>query len=301
LNWKGYLEWLQQPAVLGRFVTSTNLLLVLALAYTLSRLFWQLMPPVEQTPMPASVPEAGVAATPVRSAAVGRDLNQLHLFGQVQVAVAPVRPPPEQVPETTLKLDLKGILASSDPAFARAIIADPSRKEDFYGIDDKLPGGAVVKEIHSDRIILSRNGRLETLKLPKELLDSASAVQAPDDERPGRQVASAGPRQLGSGSSLSDFRDALMKDPQTLMGLLRAEPVTDAGRITGYKLGESQDPQMLRRFGLRRGDVVTSVNGIKLDGPTKMPELLKILPTADELKIEYERLGRPRSIVLNMN
>ena len=79
---------------------------------------------------------------------------------------------PIEAPETKLQLILRGALSSDDPEHARAIIADPRGKEEQYAIGEELPGNAELSEIHPDRVILKRNGRFETLRLPKDKMPS---------------------------------------------------------------------------------------------------------------------------------
>jgi len=229
------------------------------------------------------------------------DVVALNLFGRPGVVKRTPKRRPEKIVDTNLKLTLRGILASNDVGFARAIIADDrSRKEDLYRIGAKVPGGAELKEVNVDHIVLSRNGRLEKLRLPKSKISGGSSLVK--RSRQSSSASASQDRRLDPNASIREVRDSLMKDPQSLATLMTAEPQIDAnGKVAGFKLGRGQDARMLRRFGLRRGDIVTSVNGIKLDGMNKLPELMKVLPTAQELSIEYTRRGQSRSVVLNMD
>lgn len=254
--------------------------------------------PAVQVP-PAQV--LGIIANPTSAKTTGPtlDLAGLHLFGEAR---APDAAPAQQpMQETALRLELRGAFASNESSMARAIVADEQRRENSYRLEAPLPGGAVLKEIHADHIVLSRNGRLETLRLPKDRLESMSVAEAAGADIASANESSTQPELVASQGSLRELRDAVINDPQAMMGLLRAEPVNESGQITGYRLGPGQDPVMLRRFGLRHGDIVTAVNGIQLDGPTKMPELMRVLPNAQELRIEYKRRGQTRSVVLNLN
>jgi len=293
------VQRLQQLALNPRAANVVTLALVLVLAYQFARWTWLVVPPPPSQGMPAEIFGAAKPAMPSGQVAQpAADLAQLHIFGLADALEAqPVVAQPIQ--ETPLKLELRGVLASNDAATARAIIADEQRKEESYKLEAPLPGGAVLKEIHADHIVLSRNNRMETLRMPKDRLDSMS-VGAPD-ARDAIEAPVMAPDLATSQGSLRELRDAVMNDPQSIMGLLRAEPVQEGDQISGYRLGPGQDPVMLRRFGLRHGDVVTAINGVILDGPTKLPELLRILPTAQELRIEYNRRGQNRSVVLNLN
>lgn len=309
MDWKhgvAVLQRLQQPNVQARLITGVMVLLVLAVAYALAQFTWLLVPGVTaamQVPPPVpATPDgaAGSSALTVTPADAGKNIAAWHLFGRADlVAVAPKQ---EVVPDTTLQLELRGIFSSSDPALARAIIAEPSREEKPYatGATD-IPGGATLKEIRDDHVVLSRGGRLETLRLPKDKLGTGSVTPVALPESEAEPLSSEQPmREFTGGESLSDLRDAVINDPQLLAGFLQAEPVQGPNGIEGFRLGSGQDPQLLRRFGLQRGDVVLAVNDVQLDGVTKVPQLLQSLPSASELTIKFRRNGKDRSVTLNL-
>jgi type II secretory pathway component PulC len=76
-----------------------------------------------------------------------------------------------------LNLTLKGLLSTHDQEMARAIIAIGNKPDKLYAVGDKLESGnATVKEIQIDLVLLDRNGKVESLPLPKKLTsDNLSA------------------------------------------------------------------------------------------------------------------------------
>jgi type II secretion system protein C len=97
-----------------------------------------------------------------------------HLMGN-PARTRPVRV--ERAPITKLNLTLKGLLSTHDQEMARAIIAIGNKPDKLYAVGDKLESGnATVKEIQIDLVLLDRNGKVESLPLPKKLTsDSLSA------------------------------------------------------------------------------------------------------------------------------
>ena len=298
-NWQ--TEWLPRLGALAqdrRLSVLVTLLLTLLVANALARLTWMLLPAPQQTAMatlPAvKSPARGASAAPAK-VSVSR-IEQLHLFGEA------AKSPPKTVakvvdaPDTRLNLKLHGVLASSDPANARAIIADGKGMEDAYAVEDKLPGNAVLKEIYADRIILEYRGRLETLRLPKQVDKGVSSQQARGTSRRGAASAISAST-ANTGALLRQYRDALTTDPQSVMDLVRAEPVRDraTGKLKGYRLRPGRDRQLLSRFGLRAGDVVTSINGIPMDNPLKALELMRDISTISQVNLEVERNGSLQS------
>lgn len=286
---KQVLHFCQQPE--PRFRALVHICLILLLAGSLAQLTWHLLPVPELTPL---LPERGQGKVPVTNVGTGSLVQQIpswHLFGEPSRVVEQA---PVELPETNLKLTLRGLIASSLPAEAAAIIADSSNNENFYKIGDKLPGNAELSEIHADRVVIQRGGRYETLKLPKEALDlgTDSAPQSIVS----RQAASS-PQDY----SLAEYRDTLLSNPQQVADLIRIQPASQNGRFIGYTLLPGRDAGFLAKYGLQPGDVVTSVNGVQLDSPTKGFGLMKDLSSADTLNLTVQRNGVAQQFTLPVN
>lgn len=291
LDWNKSLELLTQETVLQRLARVTNVLLILLLTATLAELTWQLMPaPALQAPPLRTTGGALQAASPT-AASGGGDIATLHLFGEKSSRPAPVQRPVE-APETRLQLILRGVFASDDAAAAGAIIAERNGKESFYGVGDQLPGGAVLKTVYEDRIVLMRSGRLETLRMPREEV-AAGRRQTPRSVGAG----SAG----GAEQSLRELRDMVLDNPQQLADKVQLRPHTEGGRMVGYQVRPGRDARFLSRFGLQAGDVVTAVNGTRLDSPARGLSILRSLARSDRVRLEIKRNGVPQTIELDVN
>lgn len=98
-----------------------------------------------------------------------KDILRLHLFGEeIQEELIEDTPLGEAaVPETQLNMELIGIIHHSIRDKGQAIIAIQGRPHKIYKLGDTLPGEAVVKAIDSDRILIIRNSRPESLSLKK--------------------------------------------------------------------------------------------------------------------------------------
>ena len=295
---KDLLMLCQQPG--PRLRASVHVLLILLLASSLAQLSWRLLPQPEQQallPVTASTTKSAVANGGNNS--LVQQLPGWHLFGEVVQQVA--APQPVDLPETNLKLTLKGLIASPNQDEARAIVADPSGKENFYKVGDKLPGNAELMEIHADRIVIKRGGRYETLKLPKKSLDIVSTSSSPASGAAAQRRAAratAAPRQS---YSLRQYRDTLLNNPQKVADLVRIQPANKNGRFVGYKLQPGRDATFMTRYGLLPGDVVTSVNGVELDSPAKGFGLIKDLSSADTLDLVIDRNGVKQRFTLPVN
>lgn len=300
-TWQGWMLLLQHEKVLLIAPRVANYLLLILLASALAEITWRLIP-VDERVAPVSSVNGQVNQQRVAISSVS--LSTLHLFGEVD-KTAPVVQQTVVAPETNLKLTLRGVLASSSPATARAIIGDASNNEKLYSVGDDLPGGARLKEVYNDRVILERAGRLETLRLPKESVAQASPSAQNQRGRP----SSSSSRSSVSGSSasreiskkLGEYRETLKTEPQKLMGLVQASPVNKNGQFEGFKIRPGTDRKLFHNMGLRSGDVVKAINGITLDNPMKGFEIMNQLSTADSIALEISRNGQRRSFSFNLN
>ena len=144
--------------------------LVVAIAFQLSALTWRVLP---GGTVSASGPIPTVGASN-SSGGIKRptDFSQLkesHLFGAAPAQPAPVVEEVVDAPDTTLSLRLTGIVYGEGGVPSQAIIAG-SAAEKTYQIDQPIDGanGAKLHSVYSDRVILNRDGRLETLRQPKD-------------------------------------------------------------------------------------------------------------------------------------
>ena len=266
-----------------------NLLLVIWIASMLATLTWDLLSPQEAVEQTETVTEtAALPVSPDRQ--LISQMPAWHLMGVAKQGNQPVQTTTSlDAPETKLKLILKGALASTDPEHARAIIADPRGKELQYAVGEKLPGNAELSEIHADRIILKRNGRFETLRLPKDKKSSNTVASRSVRARP-----TASPQRR-----LNNARQQLKKGAN-LANLVRATPKRGkGGKTVGYILSPGQDPDLFAQVGLQQGDVAIQINDIKLDNPTNSARALKSMQSGDSVSVTVLRGGQEQIVSLD--
>jgi general secretion pathway protein C len=76
-----------------------------------------------------------------------------------------------------LDLTLEGIVFSNDSKHSMVIISAPGNKTQTFSIGDTVPGGAKIKQITPDGVVLKRDGQLESLSLPKNELNFEEAPE----------------------------------------------------------------------------------------------------------------------------
>jgi general secretion pathway protein C len=270
-----------------------NLLLVLLIAASLARMAWLLYPLPKSRfdlPVPAPLPAPSGALPKVNV----EQIAAANLFGQRQAtgAAAPV-----DAPETALNLKLKGILAFGSETASRALIADGSGKEKPYAVGDDVPGGAILKAIHADRVILERSGRFETLRLERNKSGGGATSHTPPTAAAPAAASSTG----GEATTLAELRNELLREPGKASQYVRLQPVYSDGKLQGYRLYPGANRTLFQQVGLRAGEMVTSVNGVQLDDAAKALQLLGDLREVSELTLTLDRGGETRTLNLNLN
>lgn len=214
------------------------------------------------------------------------------LFGERPDDMRSAQDIPEDAPETQLDLTLRGVL-SLGGGEGFAFIVTREGEETVYSPGEELPGDARLRRVHRDRILLSRRGRLETLRLERADPDSSDSA--------GRQQASAANATLErtqAGETARQLRTRLRQEPAEVMRMVRFEPHEENGELQGFRL-QPRGPgneEILRNLGLTPDDVVTAINGISLQDRSRLGAALEALRTAEQIQVQFLRDGDARSL-----
>lgn len=219
-------------------------------------------------------------------------LTELHLFGQPREQEASSASPlPSLPPVTPINLKLHGIYYSSHPEASYAIMTTPDEKSAKYKRGETLAEGVKLDTIEPKKVILMRNNRKEIMYL--EGIQPVSQTSLSGKNEP--SSPSVRPERL-----LGDYQRQLRGDPMRLMKLIHVYPVSQGGNFLGYRLSPGQDPtftsQFKSQFNLQMGDIITTINGIKLDSPLKGLTIIEQLATADHLDLSILRDGQMMSL-----
>lgn len=262
------------------------LLLVVALAYFAARLVWALAPTpaaARWQPPPASAAQPAAAQ---RQTDVQAIVDQ-HLFGSYQPN--PAGQNAAEAPETRLSLSLIGILSATQERDSRALIGSSNGDEKPYAIGDDVIRGVSLQAIFPDRVVLSRDGTLETLRLNKEAPTEGSAPPP---------VAAAGG---GNAQMLTNIRDEILSDPSKASQYIRVQPANVDGQLKGFRVYPGRERGAFNQLGLRPGDLVTQVNGIQLDDSQKALQMLTELSKASSVSLTVERGGQTQNFNVTLN
>jgi len=223
------------------------------------------------------------AAAPRARALDLASITNAHLFGAA--------PAPKQdaanAPATSIPLVLTGIIAGNDPQNGLAILGPTAQSTKVYAVGDTIAGGPRLHSVYNDRVIIDRDGQLESLALPHQM--SASAPPP-----------SAAMLQGGENPAIERMRRMISEQPGLIGDVLRPQPVMDHGHMNGFRVYPGRDRMAFTRLGLRPGDQVTAINGTPLDDRDRSEQILKTLQSASEARVTVIRNGQQQDLVLNI-
>ncbi|MFA5627398.1 MAG: type II secretion system protein GspC [Thiohalomonadaceae bacterium] len=261
-------------------------LLVVSCSISLAQLSWQLIPaPLSQPRLTA--PQTTISANSTNTRL--ESLARLHLFGK-SIDAAPAASNQANAPETSLNLTLRGLFAVKNRAEALAIISLGDNNERHFRIGDQVSSGVVVHDILADRVVLEHAGRYETLRLPKNHLNTTAAATSHTDLPTAMQL------------QLQELRQSILSNPDVIMQLADFQPAIQDGLLRGYYIRPRRHNELFKTVGLLPNDIVTHVNDIPVTEPARFVELGNMFAQASSLQLSIDRPdGMTENIVINLN
>jgi len=228
-------------------------------------------------------------------------------------AVAEPAPSVENLKETALKLKLWGTV-TGDADRAYAVIEDPrQKKQNLYHINDSVEG-AVVKQILREKIILAVNGKDEILSMENSGGKAVSKGPGPDQGGaspapmpfpfPGIGNAGAIPGESSGQSQRIALErkeiEEAVNDVNNLMKQAKIRPHFKDGQPDGLTLSRIQRDSIFTKLGLRSGDVITGVDGQKIQSVDDALRFYNSLKSGSNVSVEIKRRGKTEQIEYNI-
>ncbi len=279
------LDQLQQSlgeSGIKRLAMGCNLLLLAWIAWTVAQpiVSWRQADTVTST---AVLPEKQIASTPGSREREQYDIASWHLFGILSAQPAKVSPAKVNVPETRLNLELNGVYLEDQPGNSRAIIAEKGKQQEHYQIGDRLPGNAVLDEIHAGYVLLERNGRYERLALSEKRSTGSNDSIV---------IASPAIRQ-NTGSAAQRSSTDLPGNTRSAPTLLKLRPVVrdDAFQGMAISAGSAEGRRLLEKANVKilPHDVITAINGIEIHSAEAGMALLEDYNEPERLELIIKR------------
>lgn len=307
--------------------------------HNLAQAVWLIFPApdLEQPPLapPPTVSDSAPGAAAVDLAAI----QQAELFGVAGAApVAEPDPEPEMLPgieqeavDTSLNLQLEGVIASSEPDNAWAIIASGNRQA-LYKVGDKLPQGnnVTLAKVLEQRVILNNNGRYESLwlyseedaqrrasvnrdEMPDESwrstldsntdVDADSGIARPEDgyQSGGAPEPELEPEEFTEEPELVELPSSAVENVSSISDVVRFTAARGNTGMMGYRVQPGRNRALFDQAGLQPGDIVIAVNGISLDDPQQIRAVYQELQSATQAELSILRDGEPVSVYISLD
>jgi general secretion pathway protein C len=225
---------------------------------------------------------------------------------RVEPAEAP-KPKQQALEETRLSVTLAATVPTRgeprDP-LATASIRDGRTQQPLVFSPgetlDKISPDYELLEVHKRHVILwnARAKQSELLSMDDE---TAEMVKARANRRP---------QQAAGGVVLSQDEDSFVVDRQALEKTLSEKqdelmaaaprPVRDEGRIVGFTSDKFEDVELAKELGLRDGDIIQEVNGVKLDSMDSPMKVVTRFQRAPVFRVSVKRDGKARMLTYRL-
>ncbi len=204
-------------------------------------------------------------------------IKSRNIFGIVEDEIK--NEPKQEVKKISpLKFRLVGTLITPG-ILPMAIVEDlQAKKQDTFEVNESVFEKATLKEVFTDKVILDRNGSLETLELEEGLSnsDGESGIQASNGTFtvPEEEVS-----------------EALANLP-VLLSQARAVPYFRNGQSIGMRLYAIKAGSLYEKLGLKNSDIIKDINGSQVSDPTKALKLFEDLKSQRQIGVQVEREGK---------
>lgn len=197
----------------------------------------------------------------------------------------------DKLEKTELRLKLWGTVAMAGNESYAVIESEKERKQNLYRVGDSVES-ASVKMILREKVVLTVNGTDEILELEKPV--SGVAVS-------GNLVQPASRKPMpGLSGGVSKRRitlrraqvESAMGNLGELMGQAKIEPHADGGLL----VSNIKPNSLFRRMGLRNGDIITGVDGNRIETVDDAMKLYNNLKTSESASVDITRRGRKQNI-----
>lgn len=197
--------------------------------------------------------------------------------------------------QTELKLKLLGTVTGGEESAYAVIEEDKNRRQNLFRIGDAV-GNATLKMILREKVILSVGGRDEILEIEKISPDGIPGRPTSASARAARRKAS-GTAKVPQTQRINLKRSVLVEasgDMNRLMKDVSIQPHFEDGKADGLRLSRVSRNSIFRKMGLRRGDIITGVDGQSIESVDDALSLYDRLQSATNVKVEIKRRGQPR-------
>ncbi|NBC20677.1 MAG: hypothetical protein GVY06_06460 [Alphaproteobacteria bacterium] len=296
------------PRLLKLCVLAVSLMSLVCLASALARLSWVII----------AEPGHDIQVADPVSASAGRvgpgDFSVLERMTPFRRSAEPENraPAPADAPDTTLDLVLHGVLMRADTGGVAYISVGQEAAQKSYRVGDTIDaaGGVEIQRILPGAVILDRDGQRERLTGSRKagsdasgivtLRDGAPAGKAPAPETDDRKADAADAAAERDETEPKKILASITRqEAEKLAGSIRFDDRT--GQVEGgFTIYPTRQAELFAHAGLRGGDVVQEIGGVRLGSVSDFERVFADLETQSRIDVRLVRGGRPRLLTIRL-
>jgi type II secretion system protein C len=184
---------------------------------------------------------------------------------------------------------------------AFAIISQAGGEQQMYSEGENIADAVKIIEIYADKVVVENRGVIQEIFLsdgdnttvaasaPRRVPQSASVAGGQGGPPPNSESA---PRKRGENLGQQDLRTLrtdIMNDVSILAQFSAPEPLLMDGEVKGFRLHLSNRLRLLYQIGFRPGDVITELNGVRLNDPDTIQQTLYNFIGSEQLSVSVMR------------
>ena len=191
----------------------------------------------------------------------------------------------EKLKPTSLKIVLIGTVTGPRANSFAVIEETAKKKQGLYKTGDTVLD-ATIRKILREKVVLRVGGKDEILEMKQNDLASNK----------GNRSAQSG---SGEGYTITvgqkDLQDSI-KNVNQLLTEVRIRPNMNKGKPDGLALTYIKQGSMFMKLGLKKGDVITGLNGKPINSPEDAFSFYKSLETGSDISLSIKRDGKNETI-----
>ena len=184
---------------------------------------------------------------------------------------------------------------------AFAIISQSGGEQKMYTEGETIADAVKVLEIFADKVVVENRGTRQEIFLsdgqntttasapsPRQMARSSNIAGGQSSPRPNPGSTPRRNENLGQ-QDLRKLRTDIMNDVSILAQYSAPEPLLLEGEVKGFRLHLSNRLRLLYQIGFRPGDVITELNGVRLNDPDTIQETLYNFISSEQLAVSVMR------------
>ncbi|MEM7493220.1 MAG: type II secretion system protein N [Pseudomonadota bacterium] len=264
--------------------------LIVALALVIARMIWLAVSPQDAVAAYTERPLPTMATEGVQR--IEADVSLLVRSNPFE-GTGSVAEIEEDVVETQLNLRLIGLRADTGPSAGTATIILPNNQQQKFAEGEEILPGVLLRRVASDRVILSRNGVDEVLRLNNRSgrLSVIGNIETVEDAEPRLERRAQQPPPAPATVQISG--------PEALLSAISLREARSNGRVLGYRIEPIGSLSRLQDLGFQAGDILVRVNGQSVVDQD-FAEVFDTIGSYSEALLDIDRSGRAIQVIFEI-